>query len=157
MQSITRYGHKADVALSMWVKLSRASTAFYRETAEHIRTFGLTMAQFGVLEVLGHKGPLTLGELCHKGLVSGGNMTVVVDNLELDGLVERHRSTTDRRVIEVQLTSKGKRLFERIFPEHAEHVAGLASVLSEGEQRRLGSLLKKLGTRAVEKSRQPQS
>jgi MarR family 2-MHQ and catechol resistance regulon transcriptional repressor len=141
----------------MWVKLARASSVFYRGTAEHIRTFGLTVAQFGVLEVLGHKGPLTFRELCHKGLVTGGDMTVVVDNLERDRLVERHRSTTDRRVIEVQLTPKGKRLFERIFPEHAKLVAELASVLGEGEQRRLGSLLKKLGTRVAEKSRQAQS
>ena len=138
----------------MWVKLARASSVFYHETAEHIRTCGLTVAQFGVLEVLGHKGPLTLGELCRKGLVSRGNMTVVVDNLEREGLVQRCRSTADRRVIEARLTAKGKRLFDRIFPEHAKHVVGLASVLSEEEQLKLGSLLKKLGTRLAQKRNQ---
>src|SRR5512137_956660 len=94
-----RYGRRADVALSTWVKLARAFSVFNHRTDEQIRTFGLTQAQFGVLEILGHKGPLTPGELCTKRLVSGGNMTVVVDHLERDGLVERRRSTEDRRSV----------------------------------------------------------
>ena len=139
------YGKKADRALALWVKLARAFSVFNHRTAEHIRTFGLTQAQFGALECLGHKGPLTLGELCRKQLVSGGNMTVVVDNLEREKLVERLRSKEDRRAIVVRLTPKGKELFDRIFRGHAEYVATLSSVLSEGEQARLSSLLKKLG------------
>jgi MarR family 2-MHQ and catechol resistance regulon transcriptional repressor len=146
MESTRRYGHRADVALTMWVKLARAGALMAHRTGEQIRTFGLTPAQFGVLEILGHKGPMILGDLCRKALVSGGNMTVVVDNLERQGLVERHRSTEDRRAIEVHLTPGGRGLFESVFPSHARYVAGLAAVLTEEEQVRLGSLLKKLGT-----------
>jgi MarR family 2-MHQ and catechol resistance regulon transcriptional repressor len=145
MTTTTRYGKKADLALATWVKLARAFSVFDHRTIEQIRTFGLTQAQFGVLETLGHKGSLTLGELCRKQLVSGGNMTVVVDNLERRGLVERIRSREDRRSIGVQLTAKGLHLFERIFPQHAEHVANITSVLTEHEQVELGALLKKLG------------
>jgi MarR family 2-MHQ and catechol resistance regulon transcriptional repressor len=151
MPTTRRYGKRTDLALDMWVKLARAFSVFDHKTVEHIRTFGLTQAQFGVLETLGHKGPLKLGELCRKQLVSGGNMTVVVDHLERDGLVERIRSTKDRRSIVVQLTTKGSHLFERIFPQHAQHVAEVASVLTEREQTDLGALLKKLGIGAVRK------
>ena len=146
MESTRKYGHKADIALTMWVKLARASAVFSHKTAEHIRTCGLTVGQFGVLEILNHKGPLTLGELCRKSLVSGGNMTVVVDNLERDGLVHRSRSEDDRRVIHVRLTRRGESLIRRIFPDHAEFVARLAGALTQDEQVRLGTLLKKLGT-----------
>jgi MarR family 2-MHQ and catechol resistance regulon transcriptional repressor len=73
-------------------------------------------------------------------------MTVVVDNLERLKLVERKRNEDDRRSILVQLTPKGKELFAKSFPNHANYVADLASVLSEAEQLRLGRLLKKLGT-----------
>jgi MarR family transcriptional regulator, 2-MHQ and catechol-resistance regulon repressor len=153
MKTTERYGKRADLALALWVKLARAFAVFNHRTAEHIRTFGLTQPQFGAIEVLGHKGPLTLGELCRKRLVSGGNMTVVVDNLERDGLVERLRSTEDRRAIVVRLTPKGKSLFDKIFAHHAEFVAQLASALTQQEQVELGSLLKKLGTRiAVEEA-----
>jgi MarR family 2-MHQ and catechol resistance regulon transcriptional repressor len=130
----------------MWVKLARAGAVLAQKTGEQIRTFGLTPAQFGVLEILGHKGSMILGDLCRKSLVSGGNMTVVVDNLERLGLVERRRKRGDRRAIEVHLTARGRGLFERVFPSHASYVADLASVLTEEEQIRLGFLLKKLGT-----------
>jgi len=130
----------------MWVKLVRASQTFGRLTNEQIRTsFGMTEPQFGVLECLGHLGPLTLGELSRKRLVSGGNITCVIDNLEKEGLVERVPSTEDRRVIVAQLTPKGKKRFEETFVKHAEFVTKTASVLSEDEQATLSHLLKKLG------------
>jgi MarR family transcriptional regulator, 2-MHQ and catechol-resistance regulon repressor len=146
METTQKYGHREDVALTMWVKLARASAVFSHKTEEHIRSCGLTVGQFGVLEILNHKGPLTLGELCRKSLVSGGNMTVVVDNLERDGLVHRMRNDEDRRVIHVRLTAKGESLIRKIFPDHAGFVARLAAALTEDEQVKLGALLKKLGT-----------
>jgi MarR family 2-MHQ and catechol resistance regulon transcriptional repressor len=89
---------------------------------------------------------MLIGDLTKKHLVSGGNMTVVVDNLEKDGLVERSVNNDDHRAFYVKLTPKGKRLFEKIFSKHAQFIVKLASVLSESEQAELGLLLKKLGT-----------
>ncbi|MBM4170008.1 MAG: MarR family transcriptional regulator [Ignavibacteria bacterium] len=146
MKTTRRYGKKADLALTMWVKLARAATTFGHMTGENIRSFGLTQPQFGALECLGHLGPMTIGELCRKHLVSGGNMTVVVDNLQKEGYVERIPSPTDRRSVLVQLTPKGRKLFESIFSEHARFITSLAGVLSEPEQKELSRLLKKLGT-----------
>jgi MarR family 2-MHQ and catechol resistance regulon transcriptional repressor len=145
MKTTQKYGKKADLALSMWVKLARAFTTFSRRSSENIRTFGLTEAQFGALECLGHLGAMTIGELCKKQLVSGGNMTVVVDNLEKLGLVERTQVKQDRRAILVRLTTKGKKLFDEIFERHAGHITRLASVLTEQEQKELDRLLRKLG------------
>lgn len=146
MKSTKQYGKKIDTALGLWVKLARAHDTFAKKTDEDIRTYGLTTPQFGVLECLGHLGPLSLGELCRKQLVSGGNMTVVVDNLEKEGLVERLQSKKDRRSTVVRLTTRGKKLFEEIFVKHAQCVTKLAGSLSEEEQEELAALLKKLGT-----------
>ncbi len=146
MKTTKRYGKKADTALSMWVKLARASSVFAHKTQENIREFGLTPPQFSVLETLGHLGPLLMGELTRKQLVSGGNTTVIVNNLEKRGLVERAVCKDDRRATYVQLTARGKKLFRQIFPKHAAFVARTASVLTEAEQRDLALLLKKLGT-----------
>jgi len=145
MKTTQKYGKKADLALTMWVKLVRATSTFGKLTQENIKTFGLTEPQFGVLECLGHLGRLTLGELSRKQLVSSANITCVVDNLEKDGLVERKRSSKDRRTIVAQLTTKGAKLFEEIFVRHAQYVAGIAGVLSEQEQKALSRLSKKLG------------
>lgn len=146
MRTTKRYGRKIDLALSMWVKLARAFSSFSKLTADDIRSYGLTQPQFSALECLGHLGPMTIGELCKKQLVSGGNMTVVVDNLEELELVERVPSTEDRRAILVRLTKKGKKLFEEIFIRHAHVVSKAASVLTDQEQEELSRLLKKLGT-----------
>ena len=151
MKTTARYGKKADLALSMWVKLNRASATFGKKALEHIQSTGLTQAQFGALECLGHLGKMTMCELSRKMLVTSGNTTVVIDNLEKQGLVERIPSRQDRRAIMISLTSKGKKLFEEIFPRHAEYVAGLASVLTSREQETLGELLKKLG-RGIQES-----
>ena len=146
MKSTKQYGKKIDSALGLWVKLARAHSTFAKLADEDIRSFGLTTPQFGVLECLGHLGPMTLGELCRKQLVSGGNMTVVVDNLAKEGLVERIPSTEDRRSIDVRLTTKGKRFFDEVFVKHAKRVSDLTSVLTDKEQEELACLLKKLGT-----------
>jgi MarR family transcriptional regulator, 2-MHQ and catechol-resistance regulon repressor len=146
MKTTKQYGKKVDLALSLWVKLTRAHDTFGHLTAANIRSFGLTSAQFGVIECLGHLGTMLIGDLTKKHLVSGGNMTVVVNNLEKEGLVERSVNVKDHRAFYVKLTPKGKHLFEKIFLKHAQHIVKLASVLSESEQAELGLLLKKLGT-----------
>ena len=153
MKTAQKYGENADRSLGMWVKLARASLTFGKLTFKHISTFGLTEPQFGVLEVLGHLGPLTFTDLSRKRLVSSGNMTCVVDNLEKEGLVERVRNTEDRREILVSLTSKGKKLFDEVFIQHAEYVVKIASVLTPDEQETLSLLLKKLGLSLAEQFR----
>ena len=141
----TSYGKETDLALNTWVKLARAHTLVGNLCSQNIRTMGLTPPQFGVIEALGHLGPMRVGELCDKMLVSGGNMTLVLDNLERDGLVERTAHKKDRRALLIQLTDKGKNLFNKIFVKHAEAVKDIMSALSENEQKELGKLLKKLG------------
>lgn len=145
MRTTRRYGKKADRALGMWVKLARAFSVFNKHTTEDIRRYGLTQAQFGIIESLGHLGFMTLGDIARKQLSSCGNTTVVVDNLERTGLVERRHCKEDRRAVYVHLTPKGKRLFDDIFHQHAQVVQRLASVLTKTEQEHLSALLKKLG------------
>jgi MarR family 2-MHQ and catechol resistance regulon transcriptional repressor len=150
MDSSKLYGKDAGRSLDMWIKLARAYASFSRESFHDIRTFGLTQPQFAVLDCLGHIGPMPIGELSKKMLVSGGNMTCVVDNLEREGLVHRDPSPSDRRSVVVSLTEKGRTLFEEIFPKHAERIRQIADVLTPSEQRELARLLKKLGTGILE-------
>ncbi len=146
MTTTRKYGKKADLALGLWVKLARASNTMSTLTVRDIAKYGLTEAQFGVIEALGHLGPMKVGELCSKNLSSGGNMTVVVDNLVKEGLVERVQSPEDRRAYIIKLTEKGAKLFDDIFVQHAKFIRELVySALSEEEVAALAALLKKLG------------
>ncbi|TVR59618.1 MAG: MarR family transcriptional regulator [Gemmatimonadales bacterium] len=132
-------------ALRLWIVLARSYLTFSRAVSGNISEFGLTTAQFGVLEALHHLGPLSLGELAEKLLVTGGNITYVMDRLEDQGLVVRERSDRDRRVILAHLTHEGSTLMDRVFPEHADFIRRRLTHLEPAEQDELRRLLKKLG------------
>ncbi len=132
-------------ALDAFIKLVRATDSVQGRLARRHAELGLTETQFGVLEALHHLGPLCQTALAGKLLKSGGNVTLVVDNLEKHGLVRRERSREDRRFVTVTLTGEGKRLISRIFPAHAKAIAEELSALSAEEQEELGRLCRKLG------------
>lgn len=145
MKTTQKYGKNIGLALSTWVKLARAYSSFNKKSIQNIRSFGLTQAQFAAIEALGHLGSMKVGELCNKMLVTGGNMTLVLDNLEKMNLIKRTYDKEDRRSINVDLTAEGKKLFEEIFPKHAKYITEIMSPLKHEEQKTLGELLKKLG------------
>lgn len=133
------------LALDAFIKLKRAVSALQGQLSDSISAYNLTESQFGTLEVLYHLGPLCQRALGEKLLTSGGNMTLVIDNLEKRGLVQRVRSVEDRRFISVYLTDEGQVLMQKVFPQHALRVAACMGVLSAEEQAELGRLCKKLG------------
>ena len=126
--------------------MARAHASVLKAVTARISDYGLTPSQFAVLEALHHLGPLPLGELAEKLLVTGGNITYVVDRLEQQELVARVRRTDDRRVVHAALQPAGQRLMREIFPDHAQFIEHLFAALSATEQEELRTLLKKLGT-----------
>lgn len=133
-------------ALRLWIALARCYATFSRAVGQKVSEYGLTTAQFGILEAIHHLGPLSLGELADKLLVTGGNVTYIMDRLEEQGLVRRERSGEDRRVVVAILTSEGRGIIEDVFPGHAAYIREMADVLEPAEQNELRRLLKKLGT-----------
>jgi len=134
-----------DLALKTWVKLARSFNTINKTVNEEINKYGVTPSQFGVMEALYHLGDMPIGKLGEKILVTGGNMTVILDNLEKNGYTERVKCPTDRRSLYIRLTEKGKELIESVFPSHKTLITNVFSALSEEEQIILGNLLKKLG------------
>lgn len=136
-------------ALDTFIKLVRAAGSLITRTSRPLTTCGLTVGQFGVLETLLHLGPLHQCELARKHLQSGGNITMIVDNLERAGLVRRERLPEDRRYVRVHLTDAGRARIEELFPRQARHVTAHMSVLTSAEQVELARLCRKLGLGAV--------
>ncbi len=132
-------------ALGCFVKLLRAAESIAAATRDVFENAGLTESQFGVLELLYHTGPQSQLAIGKKILKSKGNITLVVNNLEKEGYVMRQKSQEDRRYYNVNLTPKGHKLIEEIFPKHSRLVAKKMSKLSTEELITLGSLCKKLG------------
>lgn len=133
-------------ALDAYVKLMRAAESV-TSRAHTVLPKDLTISQFGVLEALFHRGPLYQGELAGKLLKSGGNVTLIVDNLEKAELVSRTRDKDDRRFITVALTPKGRTFISQLFPKVAASITREFAALSLTEQRTLAKLAKKVGLR----------
>jgi MarR family 2-MHQ and catechol resistance regulon transcriptional repressor len=140
---------KQDTALKLWVVLARAYGAVSAQAAEDVARHGLTTTEFAILEVLYHKGPLLLGEVQRKILVTSGGITYLVDRLVEKGLVKREECPEDRRARYAVLTSAGQTLIRRIFPGHAARIAHAMSGLTVAEQRQATELLRKLGLAAA--------
>jgi len=134
-----------ETALRLWIALARCYSSYAKAVSCKIQEYGLTPPQFGIIEALYHLGPLSLGELAEKLLVTGGNVTYVMDRLEEQDLVVRQRSPEDRRIVQARLTPKGRALISDVFPGHASFIGELAEHLEPREREELRRLLKKLG------------
>jgi MarR family 2-MHQ and catechol resistance regulon transcriptional repressor len=139
-----------DRALKLWVVLSRAHAAVAAHSQADIARHGLTPMEFGILEALHHKGPMLLGEVQKKILVTSGGVTYLVDRLAGKGLVERQRCEHDRRAYYAALTPAGEELIREIFPAHAEAIRRAMAGLAEQEKDEAIGLLRTLGRHAAE-------
>ena len=133
------------LTLDAFIKMMRANKSVNARLNRHLAEADLTISQFGVLEALLHLGPLNQKALGEKLLKSGGNITMVIDNLERCGYVERQRDPEDRRSVLIYLTEEGKKFIKRFFPKHLEAIKEEFSVLTREEKRQLAKICKKLG------------
>ena len=133
-------------ALNAFIKLMRATDSLASHLSRHLAADAdITMSQFGVLEALLHLGPMSQGDICSKLLLSGSNITTVIDNLEKRSLVRRDRRADDRRVIEVSLTAKRRQLINGLFPSHARRITETFGALTPTQQDQLAALCRTLG------------
>jgi MarR family transcriptional regulator, 2-MHQ and catechol-resistance regulon repressor len=142
---------QAVTALNAFINLIRASDSLAGRLALQIESQGLTMGQFGVMEALFHLGPMCQKTLGEKLLRSGGNVTLVVDNLEKHGWVRRERQKKDRRMVTIRLTPRGQKLIAKVMPPHAEAVVKEMARLTPAEQEELRRICRKLGKGEGEK------
>jgi len=138
-----------DVPLHLWVVLARAFDAVERHSRASITRFGLGTTEFGVLEVLYHKGELPVCEVQRRILVESSSTTYVVDKLVQRGLVRRRPDETDRRSVRLDLTPAGRRLIQRIFPPHAQAMRRAVAALPPREKAQAIRLLRELGLGAA--------
>ena len=128
--------------------MARAFQAISEHDRKSIADHGLTPGEFAVLEVLLHRGPLLLGQVQKKILVSSGGITYLVDRLATKGLVERRACPEDRRASFVALTEQGEAVIREAFPAHAETLERALGGLSPAETRDAIRLIRKAGLHA---------
>lgn len=144
MKTTFDYGEANQLNLKLVIGFSRSALNLHRNTQRLVAEYGLTLPQFGVLEALYHLGDLRICELIEKTLSTSGNMTVVIRNLELEGLVNRFQDPEDKRVFRIQITDQGKTILSDLFPRHLVELSKQLEVLEKEEKLELVRLMKKM-------------
>ena len=139
-------GTKEEVrVLDTYIKLMRATESINSKINSFLVESNLTESQFHVLDALFHLGYLSQKDLAKKLLKSGGNITMVVDNLEDRKFVKRKRSKKDRRMIYIHLTREGENKIKNTLPGFVDILIKEINRIRVDEQLMFQKLCKKIG------------
>jgi len=139
-------------ALRIWLRLLTCTQLIERRVRSGLREeFGTTLPRFDLMAQLErHREGLRMNELSRLLMVTGGNITAIVDQLEKEGQVERLDDSADRRAFRIRLTRSGEKSFLEMARAHEQWVVELLGGLSRKEHDELLKLLAKLKQHAVE-------
>jgi MarR family 2-MHQ and catechol resistance regulon transcriptional repressor len=132
----------------LWLVMARAYGSMVSYIEGSMTAQGLGISDFMVLEVLLHKGPLTISAIGEKVLLASASMTSAIDRLEKRRLVTRRSCNSDRRIRLVELTDSGRSFIEEIYARHEKDLEAVTSELSDEERQTLYEGLKKIGLAA---------
>jgi MarR family 2-MHQ and catechol resistance regulon transcriptional repressor len=136
-------------APQLWVVLARAYGSLAAYVEQVVAQEGICLSDFMVLEVLLHKGNMTISGIGQKVLLAAPSMTSAIDRLEKLGYVVRKSSNEDRRIRLVELTSQGHTFITELYQRHARSLELIAGALNQTEKENLRESLKKLGLAAA--------
>ena len=130
-------------SLRLWLRLLSCTTRVEDKIRQKLReSFDITLPRFDLMAQLErHPDGLTMGELSRRMMVTGGNITTIVDQLEKEKLVVREVGVNDRRSFTVKLTQAGRDAFADMAIAHEAWVADLFEGLSVNQQTELYTLL----------------
>jgi DNA-binding MarR family transcriptional regulator len=97
-----------------------------------------------IVEILGKSGPMMMTEIAERAMLSVSTVTSIMDSLVSKAIVQRERSEEDRRVVRVELTPEGKKVFQQVVDTHMRMVRGMLTSLNRTEQDTLISLFRKI-------------
>jgi DNA-binding MarR family transcriptional regulator len=139
-------------ALRIWLRLLTCTQLIERRVRSGLREeFATTLPRFDLMAQLErHREGLKMNELSRLLMVTGGNITAIVDQLEKEGQVERLDDSADRRAFRIRLTRAGEKSFTEMARAHEQWVVELLAGLSRKEHDELLKLLAKLKQHAME-------
>ena len=133
-------------SLRLWLRLLTCTHLVETQVRKALaKEFKTTLPRFDLMAQL-ERAPqgLQMGDLSRRMLVTGGNVTGIVDQLERSGLLVRTEDPADRRAYRVKLTKEGRRLFGQMAAEHETWIVKLFSGIPKREQRALTESLSRL-------------
>jgi DNA-binding MarR family transcriptional regulator len=109
-----------------------------------VAALGLSRPHAGILRFIANNPAVNQLGLAKRLGVLPSRMVILIDELTEKGLVERKRSSKDRRHSELVLTTKGERTLQKLRKIGAEHEADLLAALNKKEREQLAALGRKV-------------
>jgi DNA-binding MarR family transcriptional regulator len=135
--------NKDPVREIIWL-IRRLMQGNYLYNKELNKKYQVSAPQLSSLLSLYENGPLPPSQIAKYIMVNSSTVTGIIDRLEQKGLVQRSRISTDRRVITVTLTDKGRELAENAPPPIQEKIVDGLQKLPPNEIEKIVQALTKL-------------
>ena len=129
------------ISILAWFRLSRFYNESIRRSNQHLKKWGLSVAQFDILAQVGASGRICQQDLAEKLLVTKGNVTHMLSKMEMQGWIEREREWKTKYIT---LTQSGRALLDEVLPVQEQFQADQFGKLSIEEKKQLLGLLKKM-------------
>lgn len=130
------------LASLIWLRMTRFTHQSNLLSNDNLKPFGLTSAQFDVLNQISTYEPITQSELAKKVTVTEGGISRMLNRLEKQGFIERKQKW---KIKEISLTEKGRNKLAEAFPAQLAFQTSLfGEVLSKEEQKTLLRLLSRV-------------
>jgi len=138
---MTKTNRSIRLGVLLWFRLSRFYNNSNRKSNQHLKEYGLNVAQLDLLAQIGHNKSISQQELADKLLVTKGNITQLLKKMEEQNLIERKQEWKTKFV---SLTEKGLKLYSEVIPKQETFQAAQFDSLTEAEKKQFLNLLKKI-------------
>jgi DNA-binding MarR family transcriptional regulator len=124
--------------------MKRVTSMMMDRIEASFETHGFTFTQWVVLMYLRDDISVTPAGICREMRHDSGALTRVIDQLEERGLITRHRSREDRRVVELELTRSGRETAEMLIPITVNCLNNALDVFTIEESQQLKNMLQRM-------------
>jgi DNA-binding MarR family transcriptional regulator len=128
----------------VWRELLKTWKTWRKASEKNLMSMGVSIVEYRILKNLTERGSLPMIELANINMVTQGWITGVIDKLEQLSYVKRERSDTDRRVINISVTPKGKTLFKKLEILHLKFIDDTLKNFTYEERYNIINFLKKI-------------
>ena len=135
---------KSNSSIEIWRLVTSIYRKWYREAEKRLINNGLSIMEYRILKRLVENGAQPMVKLAESNMITQGWVTSLVDRLEMKSYVERIRSNTDRRVVNIAATAKGTEFYRKIMELHEEFIAKTLNFMEPKELDVLRGLLSRV-------------
>ena len=133
-----------NTSFEIWRLVTSIYRQWSREAEKRLINNGLSIMEYRILKQLVEVGAQPMVKLAESNMITQGWVTSLVDRLEMKDYVERIRSNTDRRVVNIAATKKGTEFYRKIMELHEEFISKTLNFMDSSDMETLRSLLKRV-------------